>query len=973
MSAVLEPKPSAAARDSVRNLLRRLSAADGILQREKGARLVLRLWWLPCAAVLAMIAVDAVWHLAGAARMALDLGLAGLIFGVVAAGAWLCWGKRNAAEHTARVLEARSPALGSKLINCLQLDAQANDPRLEPFTRELAGAAVEEAAARIDTGRLDTLARTDTVRRESRRTGKGLLAFAGLLLLCWPLTRTEAPRFFDPFGDHPPFSFTRIEIDSPADDTIEVIYGQPILVGARVGGHRPGELFLTYHPAGQPAQAVTVPMFDKGDRGFSQQIDAVKAELVVFAHTKNRHSISKQRRIGVSLTPKLDKAFVKITPPAYTALPPEEKPLQFKPLKALAGSRLEFRLLSNRPLTSGRIELIKSPQETAEVPLVSTGGNEVSGGFEAQDAVRLRFSMTDLEGHPSQETWETSLTVTNDLAPEIEIRNPPGDSFVAEDFVVDLLIEAGDDYGLATMRIHQAHNEEWGEPEVIRYEKPDRNARAERRLDLKALGYKPGDTISIFAEAIDTYPDPHLTRSKTVTLAIISTEDYNNFLRERTDMADIQEKFAQLAEQLRELAEQQKQLGEQAEKAEEALEKAADAKAKEAAQAKLDALQQKQNELNAKLNKLADTMDDFVRKDPIYDVEADMQKVLDQQAEAIRQSTQANQQAQDQIAQRTSPPQGGRQMDQQMLADFKKASDEQMKNLGGVEKQQEEQIDQPLADMALLHEIMKDLNRMRDLNEAQKQLAQQAKAYDRKGELSREDQLALKDLAATQNAIGEQLQAVQERLREDGKAAMEKFPKAGQSAQDLAEKMGDMRLAAMAGQSTQAMLSGQGENGAQLSQQLSNDIDGLFCEACKNPGNQPGELDQYLKLTRGMSPGQNFKQMMQSRKFGQGGKPGFGKGEQGFGGSDGYAMTSGPETPVLGNETRISRDSDKSSSKTGQSQARAPRSNPEVALDKPDVVQGVNPLNRESDAVQGETPVDQYRELVERYFKAITK
>jgi DNA repair exonuclease SbcCD ATPase subunit len=130
-------------------------------------------------------------------------------------------------------------------------------------------------------------------------------------------------------------------------------------------------------------------------------------------------------------------------------------------------------------------------------------------------------------------------------------------------------------------------------------------------------------------------------------------------------MADIQEKFAQLFAQLAELTEQQKTLGEQAQKAEEQLEKASDAKASEAAEQKLDALQQKQNELNAKLNKLADTMDEFVRKEPIYDVETDLQKVLDEQAQKIRESTQANQQAQELIAQQTSPPQGGRQMSPQ--------------------------------------------------------------------------------------------------------------------------------------------------------------------------------------------------------------------------------------------------------------------------------------------------------------------
>ncbi len=46
---------------------------------------------------------------------------------------------------------------------------------------------------------------------------------------------------------------------------------------------------------------------------------------------------------------------------------------------------------------------------------------------------------------------------------------------------------------------------------------------------------------------------------------------------------------------------------------------------------------------------------------------------------------------------------------------------------------------------------------------------------------------------------------------------------------------------------------------------------------------------------------------------------------------------------------------------------------PEVALDKSDVVQGVNPLNRESEAVQSETIIQQYSDLVDEYFKAITQ
>jgi len=44
-----------------------------------------------------------------------------------------------------------------------------------------------------------------------------------------------------------------------------------------------------------------------------------------------------------------------------------------------------------------------------------------------------------------------------------------------------------------------------------------------------------------------------------------------------------------------------------------------------------------------------------------------------------------------------------------------------------------------------------------------------------------------------------------------------------------------------------------------------------------------------------------------------------------------------------------------------------------VALDRDDTGRNVNAINRESGAVQGEMTVEQYRDLVEKYFKAITK
>jgi hypothetical protein len=235
--------------------------------------------------------------------------------------------------------------------------------------------------------------------------------------------------------------------------------------------------------------------------------------------------------------------------------------------------------------------------------------------------------------------------------------------------------------------------------------------------------------------------------------------------------------------------------------------------------------------------------------------------------------------------------------------------------------------------------------------------------------LSREDQLALKDLGAQQKSIGEDLDALEQKLYEDGKAAETKFPKAAESAQRIAEQMGDSKLSTLAKQATGQMVAGNGNNGADLSENLRSEMEKLFSQCKAKEGNMDDELDQYLGIQRGMKPGMSFRQMMQSHKFGSGSRPG--TGTMGKGGRDGYAIISGQNPNVLGNEA-LPTNGDQNDG-TGKNNTPPNAVKPEVALDKPDVVRGVNPLNRESDAVQSETMIQQYRDLVEEYFKALTK
>ena len=546
---------------NTQNILERLAVADREHQKEAGGKLLLGSVKYACAALLSAFVLDVIFRLNADWRFGILLAMIAAVCALAGVGWRLAFVCRNRFERIARFLETRDPTLGSRLINLLQLSAQSGDPSLAPLTRQLAAQAVESYAAELRAAPLEALARTDELRRQFKRAAWASLGFTALLALAFRVSATEIARFADPFGDHPPYSFTHLQIVQPGPAGTNVLYGKGLVVKARAAGHQPREVFLTAFPPGQPAEAVTLPMFDKGNAGYDQLLDNIRGERVVFAHTKDGSSQSRQVRIGVVLTPQLEKMFVRIAPPPYTGLKPEEKPYAFKSVQALEGGEIRFRLQSNRPLREGQLELVAGDQPPQRIALTKSGDNEVSGSFIAAASGRMRFSFTDTAGLPSQGDFEGALTVTHDLPPEVHLANPEQDSLVAMDFKLQAQIDASDDYGLREVRLQHGLNGVFSAPKVFSYTNIVRDSRETFDFNFAHLGVKPGDQLTLFAEALDNAPQPHLARSQTVRLQVISVEDYNNFLREQTDIADAEAKYAELNDDLQALIEQQKQLG----------------------------------------------------------------------------------------------------------------------------------------------------------------------------------------------------------------------------------------------------------------------------------------------------------------------------------------------------------------------------------------------------------------------------
>ena len=123
-----------------------------------------------------------------------------------------------------------------------------------------------------------------------------------------------------------------------------------------------------------------------------------------------------------------------------------------------------------------------------------------------------------------------------------------------------------------------------------------------------------------------------------------------------------------------------------------------------------------------------------------------------------------------------------------------------------------------------------------------------------------------------------------------------------------------------------------------------------------------------------LNPGQNFAQMSRSRKFSLGSGRGRASGQgEGAGGTSGYAVMDGSALDVMGNETSIRNGgkTSRQSSRFGKG-AGAAAGDRRGEVGKPDVLKGLNPVNRQSGAVSSETVIEEYNDVVENYFRALT-
>lgn len=924
---------------------------------------------------LFLLILDIIFHFSSQGRI-VSLGLyVALLAGFVLYLFWYGFIKSAPLERTARLIEVKNPEMGSALINSLDLHKQLEGKDHSPQTAALIEQALSTYQEKFCVKQFKQSLNPLNLKKET------LKAFLILGLICLPLffvrdvVQLELKRFFDPYGEHPPFSLTQLSIVSPSAAE-KIVYGQDLMVKAESFGQRLDELYVTYYPVGQQDKAVTLAMYKKGDTNFVQKVENIRQELMLQVHSQDRRSLSQERLVKLIYTPNLEKAEVTIRPPAYTGLKEKSREYKWSNLTVLKGSEVEYKLTSNRPLQSG---VIKSHSQDLQpdLDLKKLGENEVVGALKAKENLRLQFTVTDVDGRESVELYKGSLTVSQDQAPTIYLTKPEKNSFIAENFPLEVGVQCNDDYGVAKMRLHFAVNGKYQEPQEFEPETAYTNSYSQLiPKDLKAMKVKAGDTLSFYADVTDNSPAKQTAVSSVLTLKVVSVEDYNDYLRKRVKLDDLAAKYSKLQDRMTDLGEEQKELNEKMAALQKKMAKELKENGELSPETKeaLNSLIREQNELNSKLDKLAKELKDFTREQPLFDFEKEFGEKLKELAKDLEEGKKENQKALEEFsksldeqskdskdAKSGEQSQGAKSL--AALNHLMKKSEEQAKRLGQQEKQMQEQIQQPLEDMAKMQKLVSLLNRYRALYDMQKTIAEQAKAFDVVPKLSQDDERVLKRLAAQEKFVRDHLKQLPDLLREAANEANETFPTSALSARDLADLIEIKGLKEMAGDASNAMLIPDGSDSYRLAEKLRLAMFELFSE-CEGLGNacQNMEFDKYLQLMLSMNPGQSFSQMDMFNAFGYG--------PQAYG-PEGYSQQFAPG--LLGNEPLHQEENKPSSSEAGFGNAEDEETTVVKTIEdgnkKEEIIEGKN----SGESLQGQGLLLKYNKFIDAYFEKVSE
>lgn len=456
--------------------------------------------------------------------------------------------RASAATHADETLSERRP-----VTTALEVSQQQGEAT--PLRQFLIDKALWQGAKEVTALKFPATLPWHSLRRAGWFSAVVLMLFAGLYLLNGAAVKTIAARLLHPYADVPPYSPLQFEV-TPARP--KVVYGSDAELEVHVtGGAVPeGVVLLTREDATAPVSSAGA--FAMGGGRFGQRLQRVTQPVqIAFAAGAAR---SPWLTVDVMRQPRVESVMLKIIPPAYSGRPAREFVLGTSELVALAGSEIEARVTSNRPLSGGEVTLTPPRSLSRDKPETvvarANGSKEVTLRWKVKYACLVRLDLKDITGANSAAPVELEQKMLPDNPPVVSLESPAGVTLATPESVVPLKMEVEDDLGLARIDLVRKLSGFRDRGHRLTEDAVEQVYALDEKLEMKKLGVVPGQMLELHAEAHDHNPSLMGIASSSVgRIQIISTEDYAELMRARTTMQEFQARFSALNEAVEQVRE----------------------------------------------------------------------------------------------------------------------------------------------------------------------------------------------------------------------------------------------------------------------------------------------------------------------------------------------------------------------------------------------------------------------------------
>ncbi|MBN1588269.1 MAG: hypothetical protein JW888_02010 [Pirellulales bacterium] len=522
--------------------------------------------------VLAGVWLDLLWELPASCR------IAGMVVAAVV-GIGLSIALTLAASLAARAMAVargldRAAHYGGDILTGWELDRTTHldensvirQSRHPEVTTQLSKMAVSHAARLAEKVPVAKAAPARPLTRSLFGLAVLLLLIGGLIVGLPELARTEWNRFRNPLDDVPPFSLVRFDV-VPGD--AEVVYGGELDIRASVTGAAVDDVELVL--ANTDDTEEVLPMFREQDGRWRTVLSQITSPADYFLRAHGART--RRYSIRVITVPRIEDVRIRIIPPAYTRRAEYEGPLPREGIAGLAGTKIEIRARSNRPLSEGTLMVVggraaqpddpaatASPNGPIELDLlpIASETNSAAGSFIITGDGKFELHVRDVAGQSSQESFAGTITCLPDERPFVHLLQPRSMSFATPTIELPVEVSAEDDYGISRIQLYRSLNDSRPLPTDLPLgRRPTNSADELVTLPLRVFGLRPGDVIKLFGRVEDNDPaGAKGAESSVVTVRIISQGEFERMVQAREGIDVLLSKYREAQRRMESLGEE---------------------------------------------------------------------------------------------------------------------------------------------------------------------------------------------------------------------------------------------------------------------------------------------------------------------------------------------------------------------------------------------------------------------------------